>query len=225
MDYTIDRKRIMVMSNKGKIGLLMVSIVLGAATYKGIKAAKVKVKRNYDINYGFDWDNVLNHSADPLDFAKQLRRELKWAWQRVKRGYDDQIFWNFDHYLDYIIIKDLQWMLANRSGSPDLEGWTEDDCHEKWTKVLKEMLHYFMQSTEEHCSEINEYEDSVDFESYFLPCKDKAYSTKHYKDKSPEAEDMRDKYHNRSKEIDEYRAANHKKAMEMLSKYYRYLWD
>ena len=214
------------MNNKSKTVLIIAGAILGVVAYKGIKTAKIKAKSDKDNALGFDWDTVLNHSADPFDFAKQLKRELKWAWQRVKRGYDDQIFWSFDHYLDQLIIKDLQWMLKNRNGSPVLEGWTEDDCHEKWTEILKEMLHYFKQSTEQYCSEVNEYEDLVDFDSYFVPSKDGGrYSTMHYKDISTEAEEIRDKYHMRSKEIDEYRAANHKKAMDMLSKYYRHLWD
>ena len=212
------------MCKKG-LGLLISGVALGTATYKAYKIAKNKTKRNKNNALGFDWDNVLNHSADLLDFAKQLKREIKWAWQRVKRGYDDQIFWSFDHYLDQIIIKDLQWMLVNRNGSPVLEGWTEDDCHEKWTEALKEMLHYFMQSTEQHCSETNEYADIVDFDSYFVPIKGGKYSTMRYKDTTTEAEELREKHHQRSNEIDAYRAVNHKKAMEMLSKYYRYLWD
>jgi len=213
------------MKPKKMLGLLAAGATLGTLAYKGIKAAKIKAKSDSDNNMGFDWDNVLNHSAGLCDFAKQFQRELKWAWQRVTRGHDDQIFWNFDSFLDQMIIKDLQWMLEHRHGSPVLEGWTEDDCHEKWTQVIKEMLHYFMQSTEQHCSEINEYEDVVDFDSYFMPCEDSSYSTMHYKDTSVEAEALREKYHQRSREIDEYKAANHIKAMEMLSKYYRYLWD
>jgi len=210
---------------KKSLGLLISGVTLGAVAYKGYKIAKNKAKRNNDDALGFDWDNVLNHNAGPLDFAKQLKREIKWAWQRMKRGYDDQIFWNFDHYLDQIIIKDLQWMLANRNGSPVLEGWTEDDCYEKWSEVLKEMLYYFMQSTEQHCSEVNEYADMVDFGSYFVPIKGGKYSTMRYKDTSAKAEELRGKHYQRSKEIDEYRAKNHKKAMEMLSTYYRNLWD
>lgn len=29
--------------------------------------------------------------------------EIKWAYQRVVRGYDDRIFWGFDDYLEQII--------------------------------------------------------------------------------------------------------------------------
>ena len=213
------------MNNKGRIAILAAGVVFGTVAYKGIKAAKIKAKSDNDNTPSFDWNTVLNHSADPIDFAKQFGRELKWAWQRVKRGYDDRIFWNFDSYLDRIIIKALQWMLKNRHGSPVLEGWTEEDCHEKWTQVLKEMLHYFMQSTEQHCNEVNEYSDLVDFDSYFVPSECGKYSTMHYKDKSREAEALREKHYARSREIDEYRAANHEKAMAMLNKYYRYLYD
>ena len=213
------------MGLKKILGLLVTGTILGTLACKGIKVAKNKSKSSSDNNLGFDWDNVLNHSAGPFDFAMQIKRELKWAWQRVTRGYDDQIFWSFDSYLDQIIIKDLEWMLANRNGSPVLEGWTEDDCHEKWTQTLMEMLRYLKQSTDQHCDEVNEYEDLVDFDSYFVPCEDNKLLTMHYKDMSIKAEEIRDKYYLRSRDIDEYKAANHKKAMAMLCMYYRHLWD
>ena len=36
-------------------------------------------------------------------------REIKWAWQRVVRGYDDRIFWEFDSYFNQFIpaVKDF----------------------------------------------------------------------------------------------------------------------
>jgi hypothetical protein len=30
---------------------------------------------------------------------KNLFREIKWAYQRVARGYDDRIYWGFDDYM------------------------------------------------------------------------------------------------------------------------------
>jgi hypothetical protein len=32
-----------------------------------------------------------------------ILNEIKWAWQRVFRGYDDTIYWGFDGYLEQII--------------------------------------------------------------------------------------------------------------------------
>ena len=212
------------MTKKVKLGMLATSLIVGRVVYKKIKITKEKAKQEGYTTLGVDWNTLLNHSADPIDFTKQLRRELKWAWQRLTKGYDNRMFWSFDSHMDELIIKDLQWMIEKRMGSPVLEGWDEDNCHENWTIVLKEMLHYFMQSTERYCSEINEYEDLVDYESYFVPT-DCGDFTMHYKDVSEEAKLLRDKYLNRSDEIDQYRADNHKKGLEMLTKYYNYLWD
>jgi len=80
------------MKRKWITGLLVVGAVLGFSAYKGIKAVKIKAKYDNGNALGFDWDTVLNHSADPIDFAKQLKRELKWAWQRVKRGMTTKYF-------------------------------------------------------------------------------------------------------------------------------------
>lgn len=209
------------MGYKKVMGIAIATIV----AYKGIKIAKKKARKNKHNQLGIDWDNLLNHTADPLDFAKQFKKEMKWALQRVFKGYDDRIFWNFDNYLDQMIILDLKWMLKHRNGSPALEEWADEDCHEKWTQTLKQMLRYFMESTEQHCSQVNEYEGQVDFSSYSLPSKCGKYRTMHYKDTSKKAETLREKYYRRGKEIDAYRAKNHKKALEMLTKYYRHLWD
>jgi len=34
---------------------------------------------------------------------RNIKREIKWAWQRVFRGYDDRIFWEFDSYFHQFI--------------------------------------------------------------------------------------------------------------------------
>ena len=34
---------------------------------------------------------------------RNIYREVKWAWQRVVRGYDDRVFWGFDGYFMKII--------------------------------------------------------------------------------------------------------------------------
>ena len=213
------------MNKLGKAGIIGAGIVLAGLTYKGIKKARIAVRDKENNFMGFDWDRVLNYSADPIDFFKQLGREIDAAWQRVYKGYDDRMFWNFDDHLDRHIINCLRFLIKHRHGSPVLDGWTEEDCHDKWTLELKKMLYYFMQSQEEYCSEVNEYDELVDFESYFVPSECGHFSTMHYKDTSPEAEEIRDKYYQRSKEIDAYRDENHKKGLEMLCMHYRRLWD
>ena len=115
--------------------------------------------------------------------------------------------------------------MKNRHGSPVLEGWTEENCHENWTKELEKMLHYFKESQEKTCSEINAYDGLVDFESFFLPSDCKGCRTTHYKDTSEKAEELRHEYCKRSAEIDAYKRENRKKGLGMLVKYYDHLWD
>lgn len=34
---------------------------------------------------------------------KNLKNQIKWAYQRIIRGYDDRIYWEFDTYFDRFI--------------------------------------------------------------------------------------------------------------------------
>lgn len=38
-----------------------------------------------------------------LEKLRDIKLEIKWAWQRVFRGYDDRIYWGFDYHLTKII--------------------------------------------------------------------------------------------------------------------------
>jgi hypothetical protein len=174
---------------------------------------------------GFDW-SFLKHSKDPIDAVKAFKREVKWGLQRFAQGYDNQMFWALDSYLDEFIMISLEWYIKHRHGSPVFkeDGWTEEDCHEKYTKELKKMLDYFEQSDDRWCKEKNEYEDIVPLDSYFLPSGRGTYTMK-YKDMSPEAEELREKWYQRGRKIDAYKQAQHAKALQMLIKYYTTLWD
>ena len=203
---------------------LLACVAVTCACALGYKKIKGYTQTSHNSTLGFNLHNVFNHNTNVLDFGKSVCREFKYAMQRAIRGYDETMFWNFNSYLDKLIITDLRWMLKNRHGSPVLEGWTQESCHEEFTKALKQMLYHFEQSTEELCSEKNEYEDLVDFDSYFIRT-GRGTSTMVYKDKSKAAETMRENYFNRSREIDAYRKNHHEKALELLTTYYKHLWD
>ena len=173
---------------------------------------------------GFDW-SFLRHNAGIADLLKSLQREIKWGFQRFAHGYDDQMFWGLDSYLDELIMISLEWYIENRTGSPVIDDWTEENCHEKWTGELKKMLFHFEQSDDRWCREKNEYANIVDLESYSKPSGKKGFVTMEYKDKSTGAEELREKWHQRCREIDAYQAEHHKKALELLVKYYKNLWD
>ena len=174
---------------------------------------------------GWDWSFV-GHSANAGELLRQLKREIKGGFQRFARGYDDQMFWNLDSYLDELIMISLEWYIKHRSGSPILDEWIEENCHEKFTEKLKKMLNHFEQADDRWCKEKNKYEDIVDLEWKKNQKPDECgYYTVEYEDQSPEAEELRDKWLQRGREIDAYQAEHHKRALEMLVKYYKHLWD
>lgn len=41
-------------------------------------------------------------------------KQIKWAWQRMTRGYDDRIMWGFDDYLWGIVKPSLHKFLIDR---------------------------------------------------------------------------------------------------------------
>lgn len=61
-------------------------------------------------------------------------RTIKWAWQRVVRGYDDRLYWAMDEYLDPIILAGLRNLRENGHGYPS--GLTE----KKWNQILDKMM-------------------------------------------------------------------------------------
>jgi|GEM_PF-3307049 len=187
-----------------KISLLFAATAIVVGTACCVKTLKQKAAKSKNNYLGFDWNTVINHSADIPDFIKQLHRELKWARQRAFRGYDDTIYWDLDHYLTAQIIIGLELLIKNSYGAPVLEGWTEENCHENWKKELRKMLYYFKQSTDEYCKEVNQYDNS------------------YHKNKTDE---LRELYFERESEIEEYKAKMRVKGIEMLNKYWDCLWD
>lgn len=63
-----------------------------------------------------------------------MKNEIKWAWQRVTRGYDDRLFWDVDAYLSPIIRDGLTYLRENGHGYPS------DISLKKWNKALDTMI-------------------------------------------------------------------------------------
>jgi len=175
-------------------------VAIGTATVfiagKIIRATGKYKGNRYYTKLGFDGHWIVYNSGF-IDFIKSFKNELKYGLQRFTRGYDDPTFWSFYSHFDELVVKYLRWDIENGHGSPVIKDWTEENCHEKWTEVRKEMLHYFEQSQEKYCSEINEYDSSEQW----------------------------DKYSERDKGIWQYQNENRKKAFEMFYEYYHHLWD
>lgn len=80
---------------------------------------------------------------------------IKWAYQRVARGYDDRMLWGFHTENSKITLEVLKWMKEHKHGSPythDPEGvlttpdtptdssGVNDDWHKRWDEALTIMI-------------------------------------------------------------------------------------
>lgn len=89
---------------------------------------------------------------------KELRWELKYAWQRVWRGYDDCDVFGFGDRIIKKITLILEDFIETSSGYP--AEFSEDE----WNNILKEMLEYFRNANEEYVDENYNFELSEQYD-------------------------------------------------------------
>jgi hypothetical protein len=69
--------------------------------------------------------------------------ELKWAWQRVFRGWDDRVIWSIDYYLCEMMPQWLDALKEQKHGIPVEFTWSADDtwyyAESEWQTVLKDI--------------------------------------------------------------------------------------
>ena len=74
-----------------------------------------------------------------------LPQEIKWRWQRSKRGYADCDLWGLDSYLSEWLPKALRQLSKDISGCPQ-ELWDKSNKKNqcwKWSKIIREMANGF----------------------------------------------------------------------------------
>ena len=64
-----------------------------------------------------------------------MSREIKWAWQRVFKGYDDTVFWDLDVYFLRIIPALKKWCEKELQGTATLE--LNPNRHEVFTETIR----------------------------------------------------------------------------------------
>lgn len=77
------------------------------------------------------------------------KHEIKWAWQRVFKGYDDPSVWSHHSVMAKTTTKILRELAENKVGCPmDLydSKKKKDECH-KWKNILIEMAEGFEAAT------------------------------------------------------------------------------
>lgn len=73
-------------------------------------------------------------------------RELKWAWQRATRGWDDTAVWSIDTYLSKLIPELVRRLAEKNIGFPAIlhdDNITADEAEAKWNAILIEIAEGF----------------------------------------------------------------------------------
>jgi len=78
--------------------------------------------------------------------CSDTKYEIKWAWQRVFRGFDDRMYWGYYHDNAIQTLAVLKWLKEHRVGSAVVEECDtagEKDIHKAWDYVLSKMITAF----------------------------------------------------------------------------------
>ena len=111
-----------------------------------------KKKKEWKIEFAPSfWDSAerLFSSSPRFLIPRKLndwKYEIKWAWQRVFRGYDDTSVWNLYHHISEQLPKILRQLKNNHLGCPgelfDNKAKKNKECH-KWEDILEKMARGF----------------------------------------------------------------------------------
>lgn len=109
---------------------------------------------------GYNFYHAITH---PWLFIQEWKRQIKWAWQRVFRGWDDTAVWSVDSYLAEIIPQLLTALKEKKQGIPisvfddepevlegGVIGYGEESmkkAEEKWDKILDTIIYGFTEYT------------------------------------------------------------------------------
>lgn len=114
-----------------------------------IKKANKKLKIEFHPEF---WKSVNKLFSNNLYYLiprklNDWRYEIKWAWQRVFRGYDDRITWDLHYYISEYLPKIIRIMKDNVHGHPasiieDKSKW-EVKSVKDWKNVLEKIANGF----------------------------------------------------------------------------------
>lgn len=183
---------------KQKIGEDIVSSKGGS--FEKLKAEfEADIKRRKDHPFlSIPWEVVDFIKYTVPSYFDDTKYEIKLAWQRVYRGFDDSAVWNHHSYHSEQTAKILRMLAEEKVGCPG-EMYSEskngkDSCA-KWTKTLIKMAEGFEAAT------------AIDNMEFFIEDEDGEYNQKE-SDKKYKA--LEKKFH---------------EGMELYHKWYFHLWD
>lgn len=96
---------------------------------------------------GFFRDLYIFYGYKIYNFCEEYWYKIKWGFQRMFRGYDDRMLWDYPHYNAQLTIKVLKKLQKNKTGYPivdDSDILPNNDIHpdaqRKWDVTLGKII-------------------------------------------------------------------------------------
>jgi len=84
----------------------------------------------------------------------EIKNKIKWAFQRMRRGYDDSAVWNMDGWF----IDTMRRML--RQLQKEFHSYPVDMTEKEWSEVLGRMIFLLREMDEDKCTYKNPFEEA-----------------------------------------------------------------
>jgi len=103
----------------------------------------------FDPEYNPEWyERMILWFYHNIWEKRDVRRRLRWFWQRRTRGFDDLELWNLHYsFTDFILPRLKAFRELGLMGCPVLEGYefngNHDGMHDEWKEILDKMVNAF----------------------------------------------------------------------------------
>lgn len=177
---------------------------------------------------------------------KQFFKNIKYAYQRITRGYCDADIWNLSDYISDMLYLTLNKLADTTHGYPGVDifedtkskedGFIDEEygCHGavRWESYLKDMAEHFYNTVESHedipiNQEISKAWEEKEKYVKFCGCKPDSniWVTESYDGQEEQLATATDKWLQLEKDASEFRRIEKDKAFDMLKEWYFQLWD
>ena len=151
----------------------------------------------------------------------KILRDIKHIYQKIRYGYSGRDLWSLDHTItDFVLPRLISFRngggnsyLDGPSGSPLLEGYTEeqhDEMYEEWLRILDKMILAF----EYHKIDMEDVDSGIDTDQLFV---DDLGGRVNFPNQDEKWEEYKKEAERREKIMSE--------GFALFAKYYRNLWD
>ena len=215
--------------------------------------AKKNEQKNRKTSYSC-FEEKYRGWTNPVKMVKRWRRNIKYAYQRIRYGYCDRDVWSIDWWFLNVVPNMLQDLRETTHGFPseigEMVGYDdqhidkakEQEAVDKWDSILAEIIFYFREANEETCQKKNPFEEQYHANWHKFNAKyaggeklktaeEKAEEKKkglyrmYTPSDLPEYRDTSDKFIDEERKLNSYRDECKNKGLELFSKWFWNLWD